>query len=73
METHGLTDGGQRSTDLGTVHPQLLAQPLQHLQVLLAPLAPAVMRHVPIDLRGKREKAVSKWNCPCEAAGQQER
>jgi hypothetical protein len=31
------------------------------------------MRHVPIDLRGKREKAVSKWNCPCEAAGQQER
>ena len=51
-------DGRKRGADLGAVHAQLLAQPLEHLQVLLAPLAPAVVWHVPVDLRGKYEKSV---------------
>ena len=58
LETHGRADGGERGANLGTVHAQLLTQPLQHLQVLLAPLARAVVRHVPTDLRGKYEESV---------------
>ena len=48
---HSLADGRQRGADLGAVHAQLLAEALQRFQVSAAPLPPAVVRHVPLDLQ----------------------
>lgn len=50
MGAHGLADGRQGGADLGAVHVQLLAEVLQGLQVLLAPVPLVVVGHVPGDL-----------------------